>query len=215
MRLRTAFLIPVLALLVSACAGRTTRPDALPVLTGATAIAAAETAQAGRAAWLRAHPQWSLDGRIAISNGGKGGSGRIDWQQAGETYVVSLSAPVTRQSWRMSGGPDGALLEGVQGGPREGSDPAQLLLEATGWQIPVEALADWARGKASDPDALAKVDYAQDGRLQRLHQDGWRIEYLQWQAPVGDRPALPARIDAQRGDAKVRLIIDSWAFPAQ
>ena len=215
MRLHAVFLIPVLALLVTSCAGRMTRPDALPTLADASAIAAAESSQARRVAWLQAHPQWSLDGRIAISNAGKGGSGRIDWQQAGETYVVSLSAPVTRQSWRMSGGPDGALLEGVQGGPREGSDPAQLLLEATGWQIPVEALADWARGKASEPAALAEVDYAQDGRLQRLQQDGWEIEYLQWQAPVGDRPALPARIDAQRGDAKVRLIIDSWAFPAQ
>ncbi len=202
-------------LLVSACAGRMTRPDALPTLVDASAIAAAQAAQVRRVAWLEAYPQWSLEGRIAISNAGKGGSGRIDWQQHDDTYVVSLSAPVTRQSWRMSGGADGALLEGVQGGTREGSDPAQLLLEATGWQIPVEALADWARGKASAPGTPAQVAYAQDGRLQRLLQDGWQIDYLQWQAPAGDRPALPARIEAQRGDAKVRLIIDSWAFPAQ
>ncbi len=202
-------------LLVSACAGRMTRPDALPTLVDATAIAAAQAAQVRRVVWLEAHPQWSLEGRIAISNAGKGGSGRIDWQQQGATYVVSLSAPVTRQSWRMSGGPDGALLEGVQGGPRDGSDPAQLLLEATGWQIPVEALADWARGQASEPGTPAQVAYAQDGSLQRLLQDGWQIDYLQWHAPAGDRPALPARIEAQRGDAKVRLIIDTWAFPAQ
>jgi outer membrane lipoprotein LolB len=215
MRLRPVLLGLSMVLLVSACAGRMTRPDALPTLVDVTAIAAAQAVQVRRVAWLEAHPQWSLEGRIAISNAGKGGSGRIDWQQQGDTYVVSLSAPVTRQSWRMSGGPDGALLEGVQGGPREGSDPAQLLLEATGWQIPVEALADWARGKASEPDTLAQVAYAQDGRLQRLQQDGWQIDYLQWQPPVGQRPSLPARIEAQRGDAKVRLIIDSWAFPAQ
>lgn len=213
MKVRSGLLGLSMVLLVSACAGRMTRPDGMPVLVDAAAIAAAEAAQVGRVVWLQAHPQWSLEGRIAISNEGKGGSGRIDWEQAGERYVVSLSAPVTRQSWRMSGGPDGALLEGVQGGPREGSDPAQLLLEATGWQIPVEALADWARGKASAPAAL--VTYGQDGRLQRLEQDGWQIDYLQWQAPEGDRPALPARIEARKGEAMVRLIIDSWAFPAQ
>lgn len=215
MMLRPVLAGLAMALLVSACAGRMTRPDALPTLVDATAIAAAQAAQDRRVAWLQAHPQWSLEGRIAISNAGKGGSGRIDWQQDGDTYVVSLSAPVTRQSWRMSGGPDGALLEGVAGGPRKGSDPAQLLLEATGWEIPVAALADWARGKASEPAVAAQVAYAQDGRLQRLRQDGWQIDYLQWEVPVGDRPALPARIEAQRGDAKVRLIIDSWTFSAQ
>lgn len=215
MTLRPVLLGLAMALLVSACAGRMTRPDALPTLVDAAGIAAAHAAQVRRVAWLQAHPQWSLEGRIAISNAGKGGSGRIDWQQQGDTYVVSLSAPVTRQSWRMSGSPDGALLEGVQGGPREGSDPAQLLLEATGWEIPVQALADWARGQSSEPGSAAKVTYAQDGRLQQLQQDGWQIDYLQWQPPVGDRPALPAQIEARNGDAKVRLIIDSWAFPAQ
>ncbi len=215
MRLYRALVGLSTLLLVSACAGRMTRPDLLPTLVDPAAITAAQGAQDRRVTWLEVHPQWSLEGRIAISNAGKGGSGRIDWQQQDQTYVVSLSAPVTRQSWRMSGGPGGALLEGVQGGSREGSDPALLLLEATGWQIPVQALSDWARGKASDSGVPAQLTYGQDGRLQRLAQDGWQIDYFQWQPALGERPTLPIRIEAQRGDAKVRLIIDNWVFPAQ
>lgn len=215
MSIRPALLLVAASLLLPGCAGRMTRPESAPVLVDGTAIAAAQAGQDQRVAWLDAHPAWSLEGRIAISSAGKGGSGRIDWEQQGERYTVALSAPVTRQSWRMSGDPDGALLEGVQGGPRQGPDPAQLLLEATGWQVPVAALADWARGKASSQAGPANAEYAQDGRLQRLQQDGWRIDYLQWLPPVADRPALPARIEAQRGDAKVRLIVDSWTIPAQ
>ena len=150
-----------------------------------------------------------------ISNAGKGGSGRIDWQQRGDRYEVSLSAPVTRQSWRMTGGPDGARLEGLEGGVREGADPAQLLREATGWEIPVAALADWARGRVAAGVDSEAISYATDTHLQRLQHDGWLIDYLAWQDSVGEQPALPARIDAQRGDAKVRLIIDRWNFPAQ
>lgn len=201
--------------LLSACAGRMVRPPQLPPAVDAVAIAAAQAAQDKRIAWLDAHPQWGLSGRIAISNAGKGGSGRIDWQQRGDRYEVSLSAPVTRQSWRIAVGPEGARLEGLEGGTREGADPAQLLLEATGWQIPVAALADWARGRATPGIDIDAMTYATDAHLQSLRQDGWRIDYLLWQPPVGAQPALPARIDAQRGDAKVRLIIDHWDFSAQ
>lgn len=215
MRVRRWALVLAMVWLVSACAGRMTRPPGPPQAVDPAAIAAAQVAQQEREVWLDAHPQWALSGRIAISNAGKGGSGRIDWRQHGDDYEVSLSAPVTRQSWRMTGGPAGTRLEGLEGGIREGTDPAQLLLEATGWEIPVAALADWARGRAAAGFETESMTYATDTHLQRLQQDGWRIDYLAWQNAEGGQPALPARIDAQRGDAKVRLIIDRWDFSAQ
>jgi outer membrane lipoprotein LolB len=213
-RLRAASMA-LACLLLAACAGRMSRPALPPSLSGTAEIAAAEAVQAERVAWLDAHPQWTLAGRIAISNAGKGGSGRIDWNQQADTSVVSLSAPVTRQSWRMSVGPQGTRLEGLDGGPREGLDPARLLLEATGWDVPVQSLAQWARGRLAAAGPASGVAYSADGRLQSLQQDGWRIDYLAWHEPEGDRPALPARIDAQRGQAKVRLIVDAWEHSAQ
>jgi len=105
----------------------------------AAAQAAAEARQAGREAALAHQPRWGLEGRIALSNGRQGGSGRLDWQQDGDRYVVALSAPVTRQSWRVVGEPGTVRLEGLDGGPRVGSDASDLLREATGWDIPVAA----------------------------------------------------------------------------
>lgn len=202
---------PLLAALVlSACAGMAPRagaPAEAPVVSGQ-----ARQAEADRQAWLRAHPDWSFQGRVAISRGSNGGSGRVDWQQRGRDYAIQLSAPVTRQSWRLTGeGATGqARLEGVEGGPRAGDDPQQLLREATGWDIPVEGLPAWVRGLVDEGQAGLQLDGL--ARPAALAQQGWRIQYLDWFAPAEGRPALPRRVEARNGEAKVRLIVDQWDF---
>ncbi|QWP78872.1 outer membrane lipoprotein LolB [Lysobacter sp. K5869] len=195
--------LAVLAALLTACAGAGVRPGA-PTDRVVPAADAAER-EAARVARVRAAAQWSLTGRIAVSNAGKGGSGRIEWNQRGGAYEVALSAPVTRQSWRLSGGPDGARLEGLDGGPRAGADAAELLFQATGWDIPVAALGDWLRGLPAGDGADARIARGPDGRPQSIVQGGWTIAY-EWPAS-GD---LPARLDARRDSARVRLIVDQW-----
>lgn len=199
--------LPLVAvLLLGGCAGRAPR-EALPPLDAAPAVH-----QAQREAALAAHPDWSLQGRVALSNGRDGGSGRIDWQQQGGRYTVALSAPITRQSWRLSGDADGARLEGLDGGPREGADPARLLSEATRWEIPVTALAEWVRGLPAPAaeHGPARIAYGTDGRVAAIEQGGWSIGYSAWTAVDGIE--LPVRLDARRGEASVRLVVDAWFF---
>ena len=104
---------PVLAIaaaaLLTACVTQPVR-EALPPAQSA----AAEARQIAREDALQRQPAWSLQGRIAVSNGRNGGSGRIDWIQQGRQYDVSLSAPVTRQSWRLVGDASAARLEGLE-----------------------------------------------------------------------------------------------------
>jgi outer membrane lipoprotein LolB len=159
--------------------------------------------------------EWSLSGRIAVSNGKQGGSGRIDWQQTQGRYAISLSAPVTRQSWRLSGDAAGARLEGVEGGTRESADVESMLQTTTGWDIPVRALSDWVRGigATSAEYGPAKVEYGAGNLPSRLQQAGWLIEYQEWQ-PASAGPVMPARLVATRGQAKVRLIVDQWSLGA-
>lgn len=177
--------------------------------------AQAEAAQNARDAALRGQPRWSLEGRIAVSANGKGGSGRIDWLQDGPAYEIALSAPVTRQSWRLSGDAANgqARLEGIEGGPRSGPDAQALLRETTGWTIPVRLLPQWVRGLVADDAGPAQaVEYGADGRLLRIAQGGWVIDYPEWQAAAPGQPAMPRRIIARGtgGDASVRLVIDAW-----
>ena len=205
---------PVLAIaaaaLLTACVAQPVRQALPPVQS-----AAAQAQQIAREDALQRQPAWSLQGRIAVSNGRNGGSGRIDWIQQGRQYDVSLSAPVTRQSWRLVGDASAARLEGLEGGTREGTDAATLLRDATGWEIPVTALANWVRGARAPGGGTANTTYGLDGRLLRLEQGGWSIVY-HWPLPGSDiavngLQTLPARLDARRGEASVRLIVDQWA----
>ena len=176
---------------------------------------AARQAESVRQAWLIAHPDWAFQGRVAIANGRSGGSGRVDWQQHGQRYRIQLSAPITRQSWTLNGdlATGAGQLEGLNGGPRSGADAEQLLLEATGWQIPVNQLSGWVRGQVAKGAAQTGLDA--EGRPRTLQRQGWTIEFLDWYPSQEDRPALPRRIEARRGEAKVRLLIDQWDQPTQ
>ena len=198
----------LVAVALGGCAGQAVRP----VAPGLPANEAAAR-QAAREAALARHPQWSLQGRVAVSAHGRGGSGRIDWQQDGARYTVALSAPVTRQSWRLAGGAGGARLEGLEGGPRIGPDATALVRSATGWEIPVDALGAWVRGARAPAHGPAQVDYGADGQLATLQQDGWTLHYAEWQTQAGLDVPLPHRLDASRDDARVRLVIDAWSAP--
>ena len=206
--------LPLLAaaLLLGACASQDVRPTG-PV----GVVVEPRLTQEEAAAWFAAHPDWSFEGRVAVNQGKKGGSGRIDWKHQGRQYVVELSAPITRQSWRLSGDThyEAGTLEGMEGGPRHGEDAEELLRDATGWAIPVNLLPDWIRGlPAWDTSEPAQVTYADDGRPETLRQWGWTVEYRDWHPAIEGRPALPRRIEARNGEAQVKLVVDRWDFSA-
>ena len=85
--------------------------------------------------------------RLGTPGALRGGSGRLDWQQHGPAFKVSLAAPVTRQGWSLAGRPGGARLDGLEGGSRSGEDAAALLLEA-------KAVADAGRREEVAPPRL-------------------------------------------------------------
>ncbi|TAM01447.1 MAG: outer membrane lipoprotein LolB, partial [Rhodanobacter sp.] len=77
-------------------------------------------AQRSREQTLAGADHWALQGRLGVSDGHDGGSGNFSWTQDGNHYVFVLRAPITGKSFRLSGGPDGALLEGLDGGALQG-----------------------------------------------------------------------------------------------
>lgn len=199
--------------MLAACATRLPAPAPVPALDPA-AQARAEALQAARAGALQAVPAWWLEGRASITRAGKGGSGRIEWRQDGPAFEVALAAPVTRQSWRLAvDGSGGARLEGLEGGTRHGPDGQALLFEATGLEVPVEALAAWLRGLPADEavHGPARLEFGADLLPARLEQAGWGIDFRAWRPSTDGAPALPLRIDARRGDAGVRLVVDAWS----
>lgn len=170
--------------------------------------AAVDPAVAARSAALAALPAWSFDGRIAVSAGGRAGTGRIDWRQDGPAYVITVRAPVAGESWQLSGDASLAQLDGLGPEPRLGPDPDALLARETGWPIPIGAIRDWVRGEPHGRDAQVRRDVA--GRPVEIRDLGWRIEYRAWQPASEGLPEMPTRIVARRGSDDVRVSVATW-----
>ena len=183
------------ALLLAGCAPTPTRP----------VTPADEGTQQAREALLAQQPHWGFRGRVALSQGKQGGSAAIRWQQRGADFDVELRAPVTAQSWRLASRSGRVSLEGLEGGRREGGDAEAMLLEATGWRIPVLAMASWARGVRAAGEAELQVDA--QARPALLRQHGWTIEYRAW---FEGEPSLPQKVFASQEGASVRLVVDQW-----
>lgn len=191
------------AALVAACATPRVARETDP----APAAAALREALARRQAQLEAAGRWGFAGRVAVSDGQDAGSGRVDWEQDGAYYTVTLRLPVSGETWRLSG--DGLLcqLDGGPAGPVSGIDPEELLARELGWQLPVDAMRRWVRGLAADV-AVARGELAADGLPARLRENGWTIDFAAWDRGV--EPPLPTRIVAHRAPHTVRLAIARW-----
>ena len=214
--MRFAAAVAFTCVLLAGC--RTTQPGAaMPNRADPIAAAAAQQSRAealGLAAGDCGAPGWTMTGRVALSNGKDGGSGQLEWTQGGGNLHLLLSAPITRQNWILDVDAQGATLHGVANGPLHGDDAARLLREATGWDIPVAALGCWMRAVQANVAGFgeSRVDYGADLLPLRLEQGGWTVDYSGWKRDPFSGLQMPARINAQRGDNRVRLVVDRWGL---
>lgn len=169
--------------------------------------AAMYRAQQQRERALAGADHWTLNGRLGVSDGHNGGSGSLQWHQDGDHYDFQLRAPITGKSFRLTGGPGGALLEGLEGGPLRGPDAESLMRKALGWEMPLSDLRAWVLGLRAD-SGPAELRFGDDQLPSLLLQDGWTVDYRRWDQ--SRQPALPVQIFATKPPYKVRLFIESW-----
>jgi len=194
--------LALLVLLLSACASLRAPPPS----TDGVLAAAAYTAQSAREAELASQTSWRLVGRVAFANAGQSASARIDWAQRGDAFLIELTAPVTGRSWRLEGDAGTAVLSGLDDGSRQGPDAEQLLLDATGWRLPVAQMPRWVRGSRGAGPAQALL-MGPDGLPESFAQQGWQLRFPDW---LPGAPPLPRRVFATSGEASVRLVVSRW-----
>ena len=195
--------LAMLAVLLSACASLRAPP---PSTDGALDAASGYAAQSAREAELASQPSWRLVGRVAFGNAGQSASAQIDWTQRGDGFLIELTAPVTGRSWRLEGHAGMAVLSGLDDGPRQGPDAEQLLLEATGWRLPVAQMPRWVRGARGVGPAQSLL-VGPDGLPESFAQQGWQLRFPDW---LSGTPPLPRRVFASSGEASVRLVVSRW-----
>jgi outer membrane lipoprotein LolB len=166
-------------------------------------------AQLAREQALAHADHWVLQGRLGVSDGKDGGSGNFSWTQNGDKYEFVLRAPITGKSFRLSGDPAGALLEGLDPGPLRGPDAEALMRKALGWEVPLRDLRAWVLGLRAD-SGPAELSFGADRLPSLLQQDGWAVDYREWDATR--EPPLPKKVYAEKLPYKVKLSIESWQF---
>ena len=68
------------------------------------------------------------------------------------------------------------------------------------------ALPRWVTARPAATAQVRSLDPL--GRPLQLVDQGWTIDYLEYAGESPDSP--PRKIDVQRGDTRLRLIVDSW-----
>ena len=196
------FLVFALPLLLAACAPA----PAVRMKSDASQLAA----QQSREQSLARADHWVMQGRLGVSDGKEGGSGSFSWTQNGSHYEFVLRGPaISGADFRLSGGPDGAQLEGLKSGPITGPDAEALMRKALGWEVPLRDLQAWVLGLRADSGA-AEVSFGDNKLPSLLLQDGWSVEYREWDTTR--QPALPTKVYATKLPYKVKLSIESWQF---
>jgi len=192
----------LLGLLLTACAGRAPyEPDR------ETRTASYEV-RAGR---IQTFPRWSLTARLGVDDGRDGGSGRLEWGVDGSSSTLEFRGTLGRGAWRLALDETGATLSRADGSVVHDPSVAELVRRESGLLIPVDSLQWWVRGMAR-PDQEHHLELDPSGLPVELDQDGWRVRYDRYLEQ--DSLWLPRRLEATRGDYRVKLVISRWSMHA-
>lgn len=148
-------------------------------------------------------PAFELSGRVAVRYGTESATGRAEWRHARGADDLVISSPLGQGIAELTRRGDTYTLVTSDGRRYTAEDVEALTESVLGWRLPLEGLPDWVRARPL-PRAPAETK-VEDGRLARLAQSGWTIEYLEY----GEN-ALPRRMRLTRDALDIRLVIEEW-----
>lgn len=158
----------IVALALSGCAGIPTQVDTL------TDQQKLEKWQAHKTQ-VSAIKSWNLRGKMGVKTGPKGGSATLEWRYSTTEQYIELYGPLGGGRVIIDVDSEGAVLRDTKGVVLRGKTASEVLYRRLGWQVPFDHLADWARGLAGEDATDIVIDA--EGRLKRLVQDNWQVEY--------------------------------------
>lgn len=151
---------------------------------------------------------WQAQGRLAAAKASKGGNAQFVWQQKGDNYQLKLFGPFGSGSVIISGSPNDVVLKEANGKVTRAKSPELLMQKVAGWQVPISGLIYWLRGIPVPQSSSPAKQLNESGYLSYLQQDGWKIEYENYQESKA--LPLPSKLRLQNGQTKLKMVITSW-----
>lgn len=150
---------------------------------------------------------FALDGRFGFSRGKQAFAASLSWDQAPERYTLNLSGPLGEDLAQLQGDVHRHRIALAGRGTLEGEQVEDLLDQAIGYPLPLSKLRYWVRG-LPDPDAKDVRTLDGQGRLSRIKDDGWTVDFLRY-TRVGDTE-LPSRIKLENRWFTLKFAILEW-----
>jgi len=154
---------------------------------------------------------FALNGRISINHRGERHSAGLRWAHQAQSDEILLLAPLGQTAARVYRDARQATLD--KGDKHYRADDAETLMrQVLHWHLPLGGLHHWVLGMA-DANSPAKIEYAENGQILMLQQDGWEVRYLRYADTKPD--SLPTRLQLSHEDLQVQLLIDEWEWNPQ
>lgn len=151
---------------------------------------------------------WRADGRIGVVSAQDGWHANFQWVQQDAGYRIHLIGPLGQGRVTIESEGWEVRIQTQDGQRWTAADADELLEQSLGVRLPVNGLRYWARG-LPEPGSTPRLEMDASGRLTRLEQNGWIIEYPAY-TPTALNLDLPERIVARRADLSVKLVIEQW-----
>lgn len=151
---------------------------------------------------------FNIQGAIAIRSSRNSGSASFRWQQINQDYTLSLFGPFGANTIQIQGHPGKIVLWNAQGQQYQANQPEQLLLDQTGWNLPITSLYYWIRGLPA-PGQPYKSEFDVYHRLSKLTQQKWQIYFRQYDQ--FHQIELPTKLELIHPQLRVKLVIYWWS----
>ncbi|NRQ44268.1 outer membrane lipoprotein LolB [Rheinheimera sp. YQF-2] len=154
--------------------------------------------------------QFSLQASVGIKTPQESLSGNLLWQQQNSaTYNARLSNFLGISLFELSETAQGSAIT-IKGETYRAVDTSTLLLQLSGWSMPLHDMPLWLRGlPGSKGRDIVRDEFGRVTAFNLTDSTGivWQLQY---QSFFPDSLALPKRLLLQSNDSQIKIVIRSW-----
>ncbi|OGT06146.1 MAG: outer membrane lipoprotein LolB [Gammaproteobacteria bacterium GWF2_41_13] len=184
----------ILTLLLSGCA--TIFPSKKPVQT---------LSWPARKKLLTTIHTWHAEGAMAIKTPDQSLSAHFNWQEHDDqSYSMTLFGPLGMDTVVIQSNQQTFTLRTADGKTFTAASPEQLIQQQLGWNLPISNLYYWIRGLPA-PKKASTMTFDSAHRLAHLAQQGWSIEYLDYDDFNGIE--LPSKLLLKGDRIELRIVV--------
>ena len=153
--------------------------------------------------------QFDLQASLGIKTPDDSISGNLHWQQDSATYNARLSNFLGISLFELSETEQGSAIT-IKGETYRAVDTSTLLLQLSGWSMPLHDMPLWLRGlPGSKGRDIMRDEFGRVTAFNLTDSTGivWQLRY---QSFFPDALALPKLLLLSSSDTQIKLVIRNW-----